>query len=76
MKFEYFDNKDYEYVIPHPGTPRSWSNYLVDMQTQGWCVMAETMQGHGGRAHEYLRAYLPAAYHEKAETREIKVIIK
>jgi cellobiose phosphorylase len=40
--------------------------------TQGWAVMAETMLGHGERAYRYLRAYLPAAFNERAEIREIE----
>ncbi|TVR40345.1 MAG: N,N'-diacetylchitobiose phosphorylase [Bacteroidia bacterium] len=30
MKYGYFDNKLKEYVITHPSTPASWSNYLGD----------------------------------------------
>lgn len=30
MKFGYFDDKNREYVITRPDTPRSWSNYLGD----------------------------------------------
>ena len=28
MNFGYFDDKNKEYVITKPNTPRSWSNYL------------------------------------------------
>ena len=28
MQFGYFDDKNKEYVIERPDTPRSWSNYL------------------------------------------------
>jgi len=28
MKYGYFDDKNHEYVIKRPDTPRSWSNYL------------------------------------------------
>ena len=38
--------------------------------TQGWAVIAETMLGHGDRAYQYYRAYLPAAYNERAEIRQ------
>jgi cellobiose phosphorylase len=44
----------------------------IFMHTQGWGVMAEAMMGHGDRAYEYLRAYLPAACNDKAEIREIE----
>ncbi|HYW97230.1 MAG TPA: glycosyl transferase, partial [Bacteroidales bacterium] len=40
--------------------------------TQGWAIIAETMLGHGDQAWEYFRAYLPAAYNDHAEIREIE----
>jgi cellobiose phosphorylase len=40
--------------------------------TQGWAVMAETMQGNGNQAYKYFRAFMPAAYNSKAEVREIE----
>ncbi len=40
--------------------------------TQGWAVIAETMLGNSRRAWEYFRAYLPSAYNDKAEIREIE----
>ncbi|MBN2088328.1 N,N'-diacetylchitobiose phosphorylase [candidate division KSB1 bacterium] len=30
MQYGYFDNKNHEYVITRPDTPRSWTNYLGD----------------------------------------------
>jgi cellobiose phosphorylase len=39
---------------------------------QAWAVMAECLLGHPDRAYEYYRAYLPAAYHTRAEVREIE----
>jgi cellobiose phosphorylase len=39
---------------------------------QAWAVMAEVMLGHNDRAYEYYRAYMPAAYNERAELREIE----
>jgi N,N'-diacetylchitobiose phosphorylase len=47
-------------------------NAGIFVHTQGWAVMAECMLGHGDRAYEYLRAYMPAAYNRKAEIREIE----
>ena len=38
--------------------------------TQGWGVMAETMLGHGDRAYDYYRAFMPAAYNDRAEIRQ------
>jgi N,N'-diacetylchitobiose phosphorylase len=37
--------------------------------TQGWGVIAECMQGNGDRAFEYYRAFMPAAYNDRAEIR-------
>jgi N,N'-diacetylchitobiose phosphorylase len=39
---------------------------------QGWAVMAECMLGHGDQAYEYYRAYMPSAYNERAEIRQIE----
>lgn len=41
-------------------------------QPQGWAVMAETLLGHGDRAFEYYRAFMPAAQNDKAEIRQIE----
>ena len=38
--------------------------------TQGWGVMAECMLGNGDRAYEYYRAFMPAAYNDRAEVRQ------
>jgi len=35
-------------------------------------VIAETLLGHGERAYQYFRAYLPGAYNARAEVREIE----
>jgi len=43
---------------------------------QGWAVMAEAMLGHGDRAYEYYRAYMPAAYNDKAELRQIEPYVQ
>jgi cellobiose phosphorylase len=37
---------------------------------QSWAVMAECLLGHGDRAYEYYRAYMPAAYNTRAEVRD------
>jgi cellobiose phosphorylase len=39
---------------------------------QAWAVMAECLRGNGDQAYEYYRAYMPAAYNERAEVREIE----
>jgi len=50
--------------------PGMKENGAVFCHTQGWVVMAECLLGHGARAYEYLRSFMPAAYNEKAEVRE------
>ncbi|MBN2273354.1 MAG: hypothetical protein JXK95_03390 [Bacteroidales bacterium] len=47
-------------------------NGAIFCHTQGWAVMAEARLGHGNRAYEYYHAFLPAAFNEKAEIREIE----
>ena len=39
---------------------------------QAWAVMAECMLGNGDQAYEYYRAYMPSAYNERAEIRQIE----
>lgn len=39
---------------------------------QGWAVIAETMLGHNDLAYEYYRAYMPSAYNDRAEVRQIE----
>jgi cellobiose phosphorylase len=47
-------------------------NGSIFTHTQAWAVMAETLLGHGDLAYEYFRAYLPAAYNQRAEIRQIE----
>ncbi len=51
------------------GRKENGSNFC---HTQGWAIIAETMLGHGDRAYEYYRKYMPAAFNTKAELREIE----
>lgn len=44
-------------------------NGSIFNHTQGWGVMAECKQGNGDRAFEYYRAFMPAAYNDRAEIR-------
>ncbi len=44
--------------------------------TQGWGVMAECMLGNGDRAYEYYRAFMPAAYNERAEIRQCEPYVQ
>lgn len=50
--------------------PGMKENGAIFCHTQGWVVMAETLLGHGNRAYQYLRTFMPAAFNEKAEIRE------
>jgi N,N'-diacetylchitobiose phosphorylase len=45
-------------------------NGAVFCHTQGWAVIAETINGNGNRAYEYFRSYLPATMNGRAEIRE------
>jgi cellobiose phosphorylase len=38
--------------------------------TQSWGVIAECLLGNGDRAYEYYRAFMPAAYNDRAEIRQ------
>jgi len=54
-------------VVFNPGVKE---NSGIFNHTQGWAVMAEYLLGHGDRAFEYYRAFMPAAYNERAELRQ------
>ena len=53
----------------NPGTKENGGIFI---HTQGWAVMAEAMLGHGNLAYDYLAAYLPSSFNDKAEIREIE----
>jgi cellobiose phosphorylase len=53
----------------NPGTKE---NGGIFNHTQSWAVMAECMLGHGDRAYEYHRAYMPAAQNDRAEIRQVE----
>lgn len=67
-----YTNSDFNIVRAQLMNPGLKENGGIFVHTQGWAVMAETMLGHGNMAYKYLRAYLPAAYNQKAEIREIE----
>lgn len=56
-------------VLFNPGTKE---NSGIFCHPQGWAVIAETLLGRGNRAYEYYRAYMPAAYNDRAEIRQIE----
>ena len=67
-----YTSSDYNIVRAMLMNPGQKENGGIFIHTQGWGVMAEAMMGHGNRAYQYLRAYLPAAYNTKADVREIE----
>ncbi len=60
-------------VVFNPGVKE---NAGIFNHTQGWAVMAECMLGHGDRAYEYYRAFMPAAYNERAEVRQVEPYVQ
>lgn len=56
-------------VLFNPGIKE---NGGIFCHTQSWAVMAEAMRGNGDQAYAYYRAFMPSAYNEKAEVREIE----
>lgn len=67
-----YTKSDFNIVRGQLMNPGTKENGGIFMHTQGWGVMAEAILGHGNQAYEYLRSYLPAAYNQKAEIREIE----
>jgi cellobiose phosphorylase len=47
-------------------------NAGIFCHTQSWAVIAECMLGNGDQAWDYYRAFMPAAYNDRAELREIE----
>jgi len=47
-------------------------NAGIFSHTQSWAVMAEVLQGDGDQAYDYYRAFMPSAYNERAELREVE----
>ncbi|MGA2451451.1 MAG: N,N'-diacetylchitobiose phosphorylase [Polyangiaceae bacterium] len=56
-------------VLFNPGTKE---NGGIFCHPQGWAIIAETLLGQGTLAYDYYRAYMPAAYNDRAEVREIE----
>ncbi len=47
-------------------------NAGIFSHTQSWAVIAEVMQGNGDQAYAYYRAFMPSAYNDRAEVREVE----
>lgn len=60
-------------VVFNPGIKE---NAGIFNHTQGWGVMAECLLGHGDRAFEYYRAFMPAAYNDRAEIRQCEPYVQ
>jgi cellobiose phosphorylase len=60
-------------VVFNPGIKE---NAGIFNHTQGWGVIAECMLGNGDRAYEYYRAFMPAAYNERAEIRQMEPYVQ
>jgi cellobiose phosphorylase len=56
-------------VLYNPGQKE---NAGIFCHPQAWAVMAEVLLGNNDRAYEYYRAYMPSAYNDRAEIREIE----
>jgi N,N'-diacetylchitobiose phosphorylase len=67
-----FVKSDFDIVRAVLFNPGMKENAGIFNHTQGWGIMAECMLGNGERAYDYYRSYLPSAYNEKAEIREIE----
>ncbi len=67
-----FVNSDLNVVRATLFNPGMKENCSIFNHTQGWAVIAEAMLGRGDRAFEYYKAYLPAAYNDRAEIRQIE----
>ena len=60
-------------VVFNPGVKE---NAGIFNHTQGWAVMAECLLGHGDRAYEYYRAFMPAAYNDRADVRQAEPYVQ
>lgn len=47
-------------------------NASIFCHTQGWAVMANAILGNGSQAYHLFRAYMPSAFNDKAEIREVE----
>ncbi len=56
-------------VLFNPGIKE---NAGIFNHTQGWAVMAESILGHGDQAYAYYRAFMPSAFNDRAEVRQIE----
>jgi len=67
-----FEKTDLEVVKATLFNKGMKENGAIFCHTQGWAVIAEAMIGHGDRAYQYFRSYMPAAFNTRADLREIE----
>lgn len=67
-----YTETDYNIVRAALFNPGMKENGGIFVHTQGWAVMAEAMCGNGNKAYDYFKRYLPAAYNNRAEIRQIE----
>jgi len=67
-----YTRSDFNIVRAQLMNPGLKENGGIFMHTQPWVVIAHAMLGNGDKAYEILRSFMPAAYNEKAEIREIE----
>lgn len=56
-------------VLFQPGTKE---NAGIFSHPQSWAVMAECLRGEGDRAYGYYRAFMPSAFNDRAELRQVE----
>lgn len=56
-------------VLFNPGIKE---NAGIFNHTQSWCIIAEALLGNGDAAWDYYQSFLPAAYNDRAELRQIE----
>ncbi len=67
-----FVKSDFDIVKAVLFNPGMKENAGIFNHTQGWAIMAESMLGNGDRAYKYYKSYLPSAFNDKADVREIE----
>ncbi len=67
-----FEETDYHVVRAVLFNSGMKENAGIFQHPQGWAVMAECMLGRGDRAYDYFRAYMPSAYNDRADLREVE----
>jgi N,N'-diacetylchitobiose phosphorylase len=67
-----FKEVDYHVVRAVLFNPGEKENGSIFSHTQSWAVMADCLLGNGDRAYRHYRAYMPARFNDRPETREIE----